>query len=121
MFEAIYKRWKFILGLDEGFTLPNDNLLKMHPDDIPDSEWKKLKEEIGTYPSFATVKKFIYEVSPFTVNEGNKDQYLNNCIEDMYLQIEAKIQEKVDTVAAIKLNIDKLVEEGSEDEEMEPI
>ena len=89
----------------------------MHPDDIPDSEWKKLKEEIGTYPSFATVKKFIYEVSPFTVNEGNKDQYLNNCIEDMYLQIEAKIQEKVDTIAAIKTNVDKLVEDGEEDEE----
>jgi hypothetical protein len=93
----------------------------MHPDDIPDSEWKKLKEEIGTYPSFATVKKFIYEVSPFTVNEGNKDQYLNKCIEDLYLQIEAKIQNKVDTIAAIKTNVDKLVEEGEEDEDMEPV
>lgn len=106
MYEAIQRRWRFKLGLDEGFELPFP-IDKVHPDDI---DYKKLEADMGTSVPLATIKMFVEQVSPFRVQEGSKDQYLNNCIQDLYIECEAKIQAKMDTIAKMKENVTKLEE-----------
>lgn len=46
MQEAIQRRWKFKLGLDDGFEL-TFALDKMHPDLIDMNEYKKMEEELN--------------------------------------------------------------------------
>lgn len=60
--EAIQKRWKFKLGIDEGFELP-ESLLKQHPDTI---DYKKTEELDSQYP-ISTIKLYVEAVSPFTI------------------------------------------------------
>jgi hypothetical protein len=81
MFEAIQKRWRFKLGLEDGFELPIP-LDKVHPDDI---DYKKLEAELGSSTPISTIKMFVENVSPFRVNEGSKDQFLNGLIEDFFV------------------------------------
>lgn len=82
MFEAVQKRWRFKLGLDEGFELPFP-IDKVHPDDI---DYKKLEKDLdGQKVPIQTVKTYIDNISPFKLLAGSKDQYLNGCIEDFYL------------------------------------
>jgi hypothetical protein len=69
MYEAIQRRWRFKLGLDEGFELPFP-IDKVHPDDI---DYKKLEADMGTSVPLATIKMFVEQVSPFRVQEGSKD------------------------------------------------
>jgi hypothetical protein len=59
---------------------------RVHPDDV---DYRKLEAEISI--PISTVKMFIENVSPFRLAEGNKDQFLNGCIEDLYLECESKI------------------------------
>lgn len=55
----------------------------MHPDDI---DYPKLEKELdGQKIPIATIKIFIDNVSPFVVQAGSKDQFLNGQIEDFYL------------------------------------
>lgn len=58
----------------------------------------------------STVKIYIENVSPFRIEEGSRDNYLNNCIEELYLQCEAAIQVKVDTISKMKEHVAKLDE-----------
>jgi len=79
--EAIQKRWKFKLGLDDGFELPFP-IEKIHSDDI---DYKQLETNLGSAVPISTVKLYIENVSPFRIEEGNRDHYLNGCIEELYL------------------------------------
>jgi hypothetical protein len=106
MTEAIQKRWRFKLGLEDGFELPFP-LDKVHPDDI---DYKKLETELGSTTPISTIKMFVEQVSPFRVNEGSKDQFLNGCIEDLFVECENKIHKKMETIAKMKENVTKLDE-----------
>ena len=79
----------------------------MHPDDI---DYKQLESNLGSAVPISTVKLYIENVSPFRIEEGSRDHYLNGCIEELYLQCEAAIQEKVDTIAKMKEHVTKLDE-----------
>lgn len=46
---------------------------------------------MGGQVPIATIKKFVEKVSPFLYKEGSKDNYLNECIEQMYLECESRI------------------------------
>lgn len=60
-----------------------------HPDDLELSQYKLLATELNT--NVATAKMYLQNISPFTVQEGSKDHCLNTCIEEMFLNCEAKI------------------------------
>lgn len=79
--ELIMKRWKFKLGLDEGFELgiPLD---KVHPDEITDKELQAA--DMGPGVTVATLRLFIEHCSPFRRDAYSKDAYLNHCLEDLY-------------------------------------
>ncbi len=55
MYEAIQKRWRFKLGLDDGFELPFA-IDKVHPEDI---DYKKLEADIGSTVPVSTIKMFV--------------------------------------------------------------
>lgn len=116
MQESIQKRWRFKLGLDEGIELPAA-ILKMHPSDINQQKLEQIKQDIGATVPTATLRMFIEQVSPFRFQEGSKDHFLNECINEMYLQCEAKIQVKCDTIVKMKSNVDRL-NEIAENEDM---
>ena len=79
----------------------------MHPDDI---DYKQLESNLGSAVPISTVKLYVENVSPFRIEEGSRDHYLNGCIEELYLQCEAAIQEKVDTISKMKEHVTKLDE-----------
>jgi len=85
---AVQRRWRFKLGLDECFDVPFP-LDKVHPDDI---DYKSLEKDFDNLKvPISTIKLYIENVSPFRISEGSKDHFLNNCIEEFYLQCESKI------------------------------
>lgn len=55
----------------------------------------------------STIQKFIEKVSPFNTEEFSKDVYLNQCIEDLYLELEAILQKKGDDIQTMKKEIDR--------------
>ena len=64
----------------------------------------------------ATVKQYIEKCSPFMLHQGSKDQYLNGCIEDLYLTCEQKIQSKMDNIQLLKDQITKLDDQEEADD-----
>lgn len=70
--------------MDDGIELP-PAITKMHPDDISQAKLEAIKSEIGATVPTATLRMFIEQVSPFKFQEGSKDHYLNECINEMYL------------------------------------
>ena len=79
----------------------------MHPDDI---DFKQLEANLGASIPITTIKLYIEQVSPFRIEEGSRDHFLNDCIEELYLQCEARIQVKVDTISKMKEHVAKLDE-----------
>jgi hypothetical protein len=79
----------------------------VHPDDI---DFKQLEANLGASIPITTIKLYIEQVSPFRIEEGSRDHFLNDCIEELYLQCEARIQVKVDTISKMKEHVAKLDE-----------
>ena len=105
--DAIQKRWRFKLGLDDGFELPFP-IEKVHPDDID----KKMLSTVdaGAGIPMSTIRMYIEHVSPFRFEEHSKNAYLNECIEELYLDLEFRIQGKIDTIATMKKHVERLDE-----------
>lgn len=107
--EAIQSRWKFKLGLDDGFELPERaNLKKKHPKDITDEDLAEC--ELGPGTTLATVRLFIEKVSPFNNEAYNKNVFLDRCIEDLYLECEARKMKKHGDIEKMKKHIEGLEE-----------
>ena len=82
-------RWKFKLGLDDGFELPEKaNIKKKHPKDISDEDLAEV--ELGPGVTLASVRLYIDKVSPFNHEAYNKNVFLDRCIEDLYMELEGK-------------------------------
>ncbi len=58
----------------------------------------------------ATMRLYLDAVSPFKLEEFSKNAYINNCIEELYLQMEGKLQAKMDNITSMKKQIEKLDE-----------
>jgi len=69
-----------------------------------------LETNLGSAVPTSTIKLYVENVSPFRIEEGSRDHYLNGCIEELYLQCEAAIQVKVDTISKMKEHVTKLEE-----------
>ena len=72
--EAIEARWKFKLGLDDGFELPEE-AKKKHPKDITDQDLASV--ELGPGVTLATVRLYIDKTSPYNNNAYNKNVFLD--------------------------------------------
>ena len=116
--EAIESRWKFKLGLDDGFELP-DKVKKKHPSEVTDKDLKEI--ELPSKVKDSTVRLYIEKVSPFNNGAYSKNVYLDQCIEDLYVAIEGKKLKKHDEIEKMKKNIEKLneiaeqIEDGGEE------
>ena len=77
----IEKRWKFKLGMDDGFELPIP-LDQIDPNKVDEKFLKKLDLQ-GV--SVSTLKLYIEQVSPQSNEEYSKHKFLNKCVEDFYL------------------------------------
>lgn len=60
----------------------------------------------------STVKLFIEMVSPQRTEEFSKHAFLNKCVEDFYVQCEAEIEDKQETIKKMKKQVEKLDEEA---------
>lgn len=108
-FDAIQQRWKYKLGLDDGFELPESaNIKKKHPKDITDKDLAEV--ELGPGVTLATVRLYIDKVSPFNHEAYNKNVFLDGCIEDLYLECEGKKIKKHSEVERMKKHIEGLEE-----------
>ena len=88
MYEAISRRWKFKLGLDDGFEIPQEEQ-KKHPSEM---DYEKIAKEVGQQGvTAATIKLYVEKTTPAIIQAGTKDTFLNLCIEELANQIEAKI------------------------------
>ena len=105
--EAIQARWKFKLGLDDGFELPEKSK-KKHPKEVTDEDLKEV--ELGPGMTLATVRLYIEKVSPYNNNAYNKNVFLDQCIEDLYLACEGKKIKKAEDIEKMKKNIESLEE-----------
>lgn len=76
------KRWRFKLGLDEGFELPIP-IESIDPSKVDEKFLKKM--DFGGSVALSTLKLYIEQVSPMKNEEYSKHAYLNKCIEDYYL------------------------------------
>ena len=107
--EAIQQRWKFKLGLDDGFELPERaNIKNKHPKDITDEDLAEV--ELGSNMTLATLRLYIEKVSPFNHGTYSKNVFLDRCIEDMYLACENKKIKKHADIEKLKKNIEGLEE-----------
>lgn len=89
--EAIQRRWKVKLGLDDAFELPATpevNIKTMLPRDIKDKDLAKL--EFGQPVSVAAVRLYIEKTSPFNLEGYSKHVFLDQCIEQLYMECEAR-------------------------------
>ena len=87
--EAIQQRWKFKLGLDDGFELPEKvNIKKKPPHEITDEDLAEV--DFGNGVTIATVRLYIEKVSPFNHEAYSKNVFLDRCIEELYMEIESK-------------------------------
>ncbi len=107
--DAIQQRWKYKLGLDDGFELPERaNIKKKHPKDITDEDLAEV--ELGPGVTLATVRLYINKVSPFNHEAYNKNVFLDGCIEELYLECEGKKMKKHGDVERMKKHIEGLEE-----------
>ena len=104
--EAIQKRWKFKLGLDFGFELPESiKLDQVKPENIPDSELLNV-EQPGVTP--ATMRLYIEKVSPFNIEGYSKNLFLDDQIERLYLAVEAQRLKKHEMIKRVKTKVNSL-------------
>lgn len=62
--------------------------------------------------SVSTMKLYIEQVAPQSNQEFSKHQFLNKCIEDFFLECEAMLEDKQNTIAKMKKQVEKLDEEA---------
>ena len=93
--------------MEDGFELP-EKAKKKHPDEVTDDDLKEV--ELGPGMTLATVRLYIAKVSPYNNNAFNKNVFLDQCIEDLYLACEGKKIKKNDDIEKMKKHIEKLDE-----------
>lgn len=101
------RRWKFKLGLDEGFELPFP-LDKVHPDDIDSKMLASV--DAGAGVPMSTIRMYIEHVSPFKSAEHSKNEYLNGCVRELFEHLEGQINSKMDEIKAMKTHVERLDE-----------
>ena len=106
--QVIEKRWKFKLGMDDGFELPLP-IDQLDPNKVDEAFLKKLDLQ-GV--AVSTLKLYIQEVAPQGREEFSKHQFLNKCVEDFYLQCESKLLDKQKTIKKMGEQVAKLEEEA---------
>jgi len=104
----IERRWKFKLGLDDGFELP----IPIETIDLAKVDEKFLKKLDMQGVALSTLKLYIEMVSPQRTEEFSKHVFLNKCIEDFYLESEGSINDKQETIKKMKKQVEKLDEEA---------
>lgn len=95
------------MGIDEGIEMPS-HMLKIHPDLIDDKELLAAVGDAGV--PLATARLYLEKTSPVLTDEGSRNTYLDQCIEDLFLYCEDKIQGKMGTIDRVKEKITKLEE-----------
>lgn len=107
--EAIQQRWKFKLGLDDGFELPEKaNIKKKPPHEITDEDLAEV--DFGQGVTIATVRLYIEKVSPFNHEAYSKNVFLDRCIEELYMEIESKKMKSHADIEKMKKYIEGLEE-----------
>ena len=107
--EAIQQRWKFKLGLDDGFELPEKvNIKKKPPHEITDEDLAEV--DFGNGVTIATVRLYIEKVSPFNHEAYSKNVFLDRCIEELYMEIESKKMKSHADIEKMKKYIEGLEE-----------
>mmetsp|Transcript_25437 Transcript_25437/g.19188 ORF Transcript_25437/g.19188 Transcript_25437/m.19188 type:complete len:211 (+) Transcript_25437:1492-2124(+) len=104
----VERRWKFKLGLDDGFELP----IAVEQIDLGKVDEKFLKKLDVQGVALSTLKLYIEMVAPQRMQEFSKHVFLNTCIEDFYLQCENSISDKQNTITKMKKQVEKLDEEA---------
>ena len=92
------KRWKFKLGMDDGFELPM-LIEQIDVNKIDDAFLRKI-DIPGV--SIQTVKIFIEQVAPQKVEEFSKHKFLDDQIEQFYMQTESALNDKQQTIKKMK-------------------
>ena len=105
--EAIQRRWKFKLGIDDGLDISALKIEKFHPDDISN---KMIAEAAGSIP-ISTMRVFLEQISPFRNSQYSKDVFLNKCIEDDYLKYWDAIKDRQKTISKMKKQVSRLDKE----------
>jgi hypothetical protein len=90
--------------MDEGFEFP----MPLDQIDAAKVDEKMLKKLDLQGVSVATLKLYLEQVCPQNREEYSKHKYLNKCIEDFYLQSEAMLQDKTDTISKMRKQVDEL-------------
>ena len=101
------KRWRFKLGLDDGFELPIP-IEQIDPAKVDEKFLKKM--DLGSQVALSTLKLFIENVHHSKNEEYSKHAFLNQLIEDYYLKFEDAIQDKMDTIKMMKKQVERLDE-----------
>ena len=78
----------------------NLDLKKKHPKDITDHDLAGV--ELGNGVTVATVRLYIEKVSPFNVEAYSKNVFLDRCVEDLYLECEARRVDKFEEIQMMK-------------------
>lgn len=58
----------------------------------------------------STIRMYIEHVSPFRSAEHSKNEYLNECVRDLYEHLEGQINSKMDEIKAMKAHVEHLDE-----------
>lgn len=53
---------------------------------------------------------YLDNVSPFKLEEYSKNAFINDCIEQLYLELEARIEDKMKGIAGMRKQVEKLDE-----------
>ena len=94
--------------MDEGFEMP----IPIDQIDHKKVDEKFLKKLDLQGVSVSTLKLYIEQVSPQANEEYSKHKFLNKCVEDFFLQCEAMLEDKQNTIAKMKKQVEKLDEEA---------
>lgn len=97
MYEAIARRWKFKLGLSDGFEIPAEEA-KKHPSEMDYDKIAKECSSDGPGITAATIRLYVEKTSPQIISAGSKDTFLNMCIEELAGEIEARILNKKESI-----------------------
>ena len=93
--------------MPDGLELPKP-VEKIKPEDVTDAFLKSI--DAGAQTDIATLKLYVSKVCPLVRNAYDRDTFLNGLIEDVYFKCEDMLQEKVNDIAKITKNKDKLAE-----------
>jgi hypothetical protein len=102
--EKIKRRWRFKLGIESEIELPKP-FDKVTLDDLTDDFLSKIDRQ--SY-DISTIVLYIKNVCPQIREANDKNHFLNQLIEDLYLKTENIMVEKQKSIDKIKKNVEKL-------------